>query len=74
MCLAAASPHERSRMVSGVAARVLLLDREDCVPSPSVIGEGERTRTISLMRLNSDSAAIVNGWPLFADYSALDGC
>ena len=62
MCLEAASPHERSSMVSGAApapsARVLLLDREDRVPSLSV-EEGERTRTISFMRVKSDSAAIV---------------
>lgn len=59
MCLEAASPHDSNRIVSGVApARVLLLDREECVLSLSD-EEGDRTRTISFMRVKSDSAAIV---------------
>lgn len=59
MCLEAASPQERNRTVSGVAARVPLLDLEDRVSSPSVEA-GYRTETISFMRVKSDSAVIVN--------------
>lgn len=58
MCLDAASPHESSSMVSGVVpARVWLLDREDCAPSLAV-EEGDLTRTISFMRVKSDSVAM----------------
>lgn len=45
-------------MVSGVVpARVWLLAREDCVLSLAV-EEGDLTRTISFMRVKSDSVAM----------------